>query len=125
MPGTRVLTLPDCRPLLATPDDLTLVFQPIVDLAGGTVAGYEALSRFPGTAGPDVWFAAAAEAGLGAELEALAIHKALAARPDLPDNTFLTVNVSPHLLGADPVQDALATRPDLRRVVLELTEHTP
>src|SRR4051794_3641212 len=125
MPGTRVLTLPDCRPLLATPDDLTLAFQPIVDLAEGTVAGYEALARFPGTAGPDVWFAAAAEAGLGAELEALAVHKALARVPDLPANTFLTVNVSPHLLGAAPVQQAFASRPRLDRVVVELTEHTP
>jgi EAL domain-containing protein (putative c-di-GMP-specific phosphodiesterase class I) len=121
---TRPRALPDCRPLLADPDDLTLVFQPIVDLAAVTIAGYEALARFPGTAGPDVWFAAAAEAGIAAELEALAIHKALDV-PDLPPNTFLTVNVSPHLLGSAPVQDALATRPDLHRVVVELTEHTP
>src|SRR4051812_31473147 len=125
MPGHRLLVLPDCRPLLASPDDLTLAFQPIVDLATATVAGYEALSRFPGTAGPDIWLAAATDAGLGAELEALAIHKALAAVPDLPENTFLTVNVSPHLLGSKPVQDALATRPDLHRVVVKLTEHTP
>ena len=122
---TRPRALPDCRPLLADPDDLTLVFQPIVDLAAATVAGYEALARFPGTAGPDVWFAAAAEAGLAAELESLAIHKALDAVEDLPPNTFLTVNVSPHILGSAPVQDALATRPDLHRVVVELTEHTP
>jgi hypothetical protein len=40
-------------------------------------------------------------------------------------NTFLTVNVSPHLLGSGPVRDALGTRPDLHRVVIELTEHTP
>ena len=109
--GVRTDLLPDCRPLLADPDDLTLVFQPIVDLAGATIAGYEALARFPGSAGPDVWFAAAAEAGIAAELEALAIHKALAAVPDLPPDTFLTVNVSPHLLGSAPVQAALATRP--------------
>jgi EAL domain-containing protein (putative c-di-GMP-specific phosphodiesterase class I) len=125
MLGTRTGELPDCRPLLAEPDDLTLVFQPIVDLAAATVAGYEALARFPGTAGPDVWFAAAAEAGVAAELEALAIHKALAAVPALPPDTFLTVNVSPHILGSAPVQDALATRPGLQRVVVELTEHTP
>jgi EAL domain-containing protein (putative c-di-GMP-specific phosphodiesterase class I) len=125
MSAPRLLALPDCRPLLASADDLTLAFQPIVDLAGARIAGYEALSRFPGTAGPDVWSAAAAQAGVAAELEALAIHKALAAVPDLPDNTFLTVNVSPHLLGAEPVQDALATRRDLRRVVVRLTEHTP
>ena len=121
-------TLPsrwDCRPLLAGEDDLTIVFQPIVDLASATIAGYEALSRFPGTAAPDVWFAAAAEAGLGAELEALALRRALASLPDLPPNTFLTVNVSPHLLGTAPVAAALAEPPTLRRVVVALTEHKP
>ena len=41
------------RQLLADADDLTLVFQPIVDLAHGRIAGYHALSRFPGTAPPD------------------------------------------------------------------------
>jgi EAL domain-containing protein (putative c-di-GMP-specific phosphodiesterase class I) len=125
MPGTRVRALPDCRPLLADPDDLTLAFQPIVDLAGATVAGYEALARFPGTAGPDVWFAAAADAGLSAELAALALGKALAAVDGLPGSTFLTVGVSPHLLGTGPVRDALATRRDLRRVVVALTGPTP
>src|SRR3954453_906496 len=125
MLGTRTGQLPDCRPLLADPDDLTLVFQPIVDLPAATVAGYEALARFPGSAGPDVWFAAAAEAGIAAELEALAIHKALAVVDALPPDTFLTVNVSPHILGSAPVQDALPPRPDLHRVVVELTEHTP
>ncbi len=111
MIGTRTARLPDCRPLLADPDDLTLAFQPIVDLAGATVAGYEALARFPGSAGPDVWFAAAADAGIAAELESLAIHKALAVVDLLPPDTFLTVNVSPHILGSAPVQEALATRP--------------
>ncbi|RFU21359.1 EAL domain-containing protein [Geodermatophilus marinus] len=125
MAAPSAATLPDCRPLLADPDDLTLVFQPVVDLAGARVAGYEALSRFPGTAGPDVWFAAAADLGLAAELEALAIAKALAAVPRLPEDTFLTVNVSPHLLGSGPVQDALDRRRDLSCVVIELTEHAP
>lgn len=125
MPGTRTAHLPDCRPLLADAGDLSLVFQPIVDLAAATVVGYEALARFPGSAGPDVWFAAATEIGLAAELEALAVHKALAAVDGLPPGTFLTVNVSPHLLGADVLQEALSARPDLHRVVVELTGHTP
>ena len=124
MLGMRAV-LPDCRPLLADPDDLTLVFQPIVDLANATVAGYAALARFPGTSGPDAWFAAAAEIGLAAELEALAVHKALAAVPALPDDTFLTVAVRPHLLGTGPVREALDSRPDLRRVVVQLTGHAP
>jgi EAL domain-containing protein (putative c-di-GMP-specific phosphodiesterase class I)/predicted small metal-binding protein len=122
MLGTR--TLPDCRPLLAGADDLTLVFQPIVDLTRATVAGYQALARFPGTAGPDVWFAAAADAGLGAELQALVIHKALDTLPDLPVDTFLTVRVSPHLVATAVVRDAFATPADLSSVVLEVTERT-
>jgi EAL domain-containing protein (putative c-di-GMP-specific phosphodiesterase class I) len=119
----RTALLPDCRPLLADPDDLTLVFQPIVDLAAATAAGYQALARFPGTAGPDVWFAAAEDAGIRAELEALALQKALAVVDALPPHTFLAVSVSPHLLGSAPIQHALATRPDLQHVVVELTEH--
>jgi EAL domain-containing protein (putative c-di-GMP-specific phosphodiesterase class I) len=125
MLDTRAAAVPDCRPLLADPEDLTVVFQPIVDLATAGIAGYEALSRFPGTATPDVWFAAAAEAGLGAELEALAISRALSRLPDLPPNTFMTVNVSPHLLNTPPVAAVLAAMPTLRRVVIELTEHSP
>ena len=47
-------------------DLLTIAFQPIVDLEHRRVAGYEALSRFPGEpARPDQWFADAAAVGLG------------------------------------------------------------
>ncbi|PRY44354.1 EAL domain-containing protein (putative c-di-GMP-specific phosphodiesterase class I) [Geodermatophilus tzadiensis] len=123
MPGTLTSRLPDCRPLLADPADLGVVFQPIVDLARARVAGYEALSRFPGTAGPEVWFAAAADAGVAGELQALALHRALTAVAHLPRDTFLVVNVAPHLLDSRPVQAVLAGRPDLRGVVLGLTGH--
>jgi EAL domain-containing protein (putative c-di-GMP-specific phosphodiesterase class I) len=125
MPGTLALDLPDCRPLLADPDDLAVVLQPVVDLATAQVAGWEALARFPGTATPEVWAAAAAEAGVAAELEALAVAKALDGRPGLPEGTSLTVDVSAHLLGSAPVQRALRRRPDLSRVVVRLTERTP
>jgi EAL domain-containing protein (putative c-di-GMP-specific phosphodiesterase class I) len=120
MVTTRTGSLPDCRPLLADPDDLTLVFQPLVDLAGATVAGYEALARFPGTAGPDVWFAAAAEAGLGAEFEALLVHKALARLPWRPPGTFLLVPVRAALLDSRPVQDAFTIRARLDGLVVEV-----
>lgn len=122
MVATRAGSLPDCRPLLADADDLTLVFRPVVDLAGATVAGFEALARFPGTAGPDVWFAAAAEAGLGAELEALLVHKSLARLPHVPGGAFLLLPVRAHLLGSAAVQEAFAARPSLARLVVEVTE---
>jgi EAL domain-containing protein (putative c-di-GMP-specific phosphodiesterase class I) len=113
---------------------LQIYFQPIVDLQRGRTAGYEALARFPsmipsavkgvsqpGGPTPDQWFAAADATGRGAQLEALALGRALAARPAMPENTFLSVNVSPHLLATPQVQQALSG--DLRGVVVELTEH--
>ena len=118
-------TCPTATAILAQLGEVTAHFQPIVDLTTGRPVAYEALARFPGTSGPDVWFAAAAEAGVAAELEALAVHKALDAVPALPANTFLTVNVSPHLLGSAPLQVGAAGEGLLQRVVVELTEHTP
>lgn len=100
--------------------------QPIVALSTGFVAGYELLSRFEGPwrASPDVWFAAAQHWGDNPALQARVLHKAIAARADLPPNTFLTVNIDPHLLADDQVADALLRGGDLSRLVLELTEHT-
>jgi EAL domain-containing protein (putative c-di-GMP-specific phosphodiesterase class I) len=113
--------------VLADPGGLRMVFQPIADLQRATVAGYEALARFDGpvSATPDVWFAAAAVLGRQAELEALAVRTSLAALPSLPPATFLTVNVSPHLLDSPELQAAFAAAPTLARVIVELTEHVP
>ncbi|ROP45836.1 EAL domain-containing protein [Pseudokineococcus lusitanus] len=112
--------------VLADPSRLTLVAQPIVDVAGAVVAGYELLSRFAGPRHltPDLWFAAADRLGVGAELEAVVVARALEMRADLPDNCFLTVNVSPHLLVEPALRDLLLAAGDLSPLVLELTEHT-
>jgi EAL domain-containing protein (putative c-di-GMP-specific phosphodiesterase class I) len=111
--------------VLADPTQPRLVFQPIVDLRRGVIAGYEALSRFDGPAGigPDRWFAMADELGLGAQLEARVAAAALAARRELPANCFLSFNVSPHLLTEPELADVLLAADDLSGVVLELTEH--
>ncbi|MFQ1001973.1 EAL domain-containing protein [Modestobacter sp. SSW1-42] len=115
--------------LLERPDTLTLVFQPIIDVARGQVAGYEALARFTAADGspsphtPDVWFAAADRAGIGARVEALVLQRCLSLRPGLPPNCFLTVNVSPHLLTEPELADLLLGAGNLAPLVLELTEH--
>lgn len=111
--------------VLAASDRLTLVAQPIIDLAGGVVAGYELLSRFvgPPSAPPDVWFAEADRHGFAAKLTTRVIERALLARPHLPAGTFLTVNVEPHVLCAAPVRATLRDWGRLDRVVIELTEH--
>lgn len=113
------------RAVLDDPAQPRLEFQPVVDLRLGVVAGYEALSRFTGppSAAPDLWFAAADRDGVGARLEARVVTAALRARDRLPEDCFLTVNVSPHLLTQPELADTLAAAPDLSRLVLELTEH--
>jgi EAL domain-containing protein (putative c-di-GMP-specific phosphodiesterase class I) len=113
--------------VLSDPARPCLVFQPIVDLRRGVVAGYEALSRFDGPpgCGPDDWFAMADQLGVGAQLEAQVVAAVLAVRPSLPPNCFLSVNVSPHLLTEPVLADLLLAEDDLSRLVIELTEHTP
>src|SRR4051794_15167810 len=102
------------------PRALRIVFQPVVELATGRPAGYEALTRFEGSRGPDEWFAQAHRVGLGEELEALALRSALAVG-GRPEGTFLALNVSPRALLSAPVRAALPD--DLTGIVVELTEH--
>lgn len=102
---------------------LRSVFQPIADVARGTVAGYEALIRFDsGPASPELWFAAARNHGVEAELDAAALQSAMRSRADLPMNTFLTVNVSPASLCSRPIRDIWAGESSLTGLVVEITE---
>ena len=115
--------------VLADPSLLRLLFQPIVDLRRGVVAGYETLARFcepdgqPSRVGPDRWFAAAGAQGTGARLESIVVRRCLELLRTVPPNCFLTVNVSPHLLTDPELADTLLAVPDLAPLVLELTEH--
>jgi diguanylate cyclase (GGDEF)-like protein len=108
--------------VLADPERLTIVFQPWVDLATGRIACYEALARFadPARRPPNVWFAQARRCGLGPELEALAVARALECAP-APDGAFLSVNLSPSALASPAVHAVLPH--DLGRLVVEITEH--
>jgi len=110
--------------VLTDPRQPRLLFQPIVDLTKGSVAGYEALARFDGPvdATPDKWFAAAARAGLGPALESRVVRSALAARESLPPNCFLTVNVTPRALTSAPVMDEFLRGGELAGLFVELTE---
>jgi diguanylate cyclase (GGDEF)-like protein len=111
----------DFAALIAEPDAVRPVFQPVVSLASGEPVGYEALARFDGNPGlpPSWWFSQAHRFALGAALEAEAVRAALAAGPR-PDGHFLAVNLSPSALAAPEVRDVLP--PDLSGVVIEITE---
>jgi EAL domain-containing protein (putative c-di-GMP-specific phosphodiesterase class I)/CheY-like chemotaxis protein len=109
--------------ILAGPD-LAMAFQPIVDVRTGAVIGLEALARFatePMRA-PDVWFAEAADVGLGTELEVAAIRAGLGELDRLPSGTYLSVNASPQTVLSAALGDVLSKAPG-ERVVVEITEH--
>lgn len=123
--ATRALERQRIEAILARPRLLEPHYQPIVSLSGTRVAGYEALARFRAEPArpPDGWFAAAERAGLGAELQALALRRArsVARAAGLPAGAFLSINVSPRHL-ADPGVAGILGAGSLDRLVIELTE---
>jgi PAS domain S-box-containing protein len=106
---------------------LRTVWQPIFSLDNGHITGVEALTRFSHSRveqPTDRWFYEAHKAGLGQQLEILAIETALASARSLPSSLYLSMNVSPSTVaegGIASVIEQSAVPPD--RIVLELTEH--
>src|SRR5436305_6291777 len=108
--------------VLADPEGIVPVFQPIVSLSSGQISGYEALTRFPKppVRRPDEWFALAHRVGLGAALEARALREVLSA-PGRPPGVYLSFNVSPSALSSDEVMAVLPR--SMTGLVVEITEH--
>ncbi len=110
---------------IADPSLIELVAQPIADVKRGEIVGYEVLSRF-GTelrVTPDRVFAEATRRGLGAQLDAVVIRKALELAVSRPAHCFVSVNVEPENLLSSQVRGVLAEPRSLDGIVLELTEH--
>ena len=103
---------------------LRSVFQPVVSLAGSNTVGFEALTRFEVGMPPDRRFREAESVGLGAALELACLTEALRAADRLPEDHWLSLNVSPSLvLAGDGLERIIS---GVRRpLVLELTEHSP
>lgn len=100
----------------------TIVYQPIVDMVSSRAVGVEALARFPDGRPPDVWFQEAWRTGCGVELELGAVRAALTGYRALPEELYLSVNLSPATLWGDNAVDLLLDGP-VDRLVVELTEH--
>ena len=98
------------------------VFQPILDLVTGEQVGYEALTRFTDGTAPDVAFADARSVGLETDLEVATLGAAIKAARALPRGAWLSLNVSPTLLGGSRRLARVLAAAD-RPVVLEVTEH--
>ncbi|MBJ7608664.1 MAG: EAL domain-containing protein [Candidatus Dormibacteraeota bacterium] len=102
------------------------LLQPVVHLATGRIAGYEALSDIStrDVQSADSWFRDAAVLGLGEEFELVLLSLALEELTTLPEHAYLSVNVSPHTV-LSPHLPGLLDDVSGERLVLELTEHTP
>lgn len=102
---------------------LLTAFQPIFELSTGSVAGVEAFTRFATDGSTDYWFAEAAEARLGSELEFAALESSLAAAQLLPTHLSVALKLSPATC-LDPLLPGLLEESILApdRMVLELTE---
>lgn len=112
-------------------DQLSTVFQPVVDLRDGSVLGYEALSRGPAGSVyqmPLRLFEMAERADLVFELDRKCRRRALTSAKQLPRSDKLFVNVYPSAMYDPEFQGAALARlvesqglsPE--RVVLEITE---
>lgn len=101
-------------------DRLTVLFQPIAELATGRVVGLEALARFAVAPkrGPREWFAEAKAVGLLTALELAATRRALGEFRYAPPDTYLALNVSSQTAADGALLDLLDGQAP--RVVLEL-----
>lgn len=108
---------------------LTSLFQPIVDLGGGEILGYEGLIRGPSNSplhAPTVLFEVARRYGRVSELESLCQRKHINNFIRLGLRGKLFLNMSPEIMvdrgGKNEAAARLAAIVDDARVVVELTE---
>jgi PAS domain S-box-containing protein len=112
-------------------DEFFPVFQPLVELRTGQLAGFEVLARWQrqgaGLVMPDEFIPAVEQAGLINELSRVLLEKAFAALPDADPAVMLAFNLSPTQLldsGLPARLESLASFAGfpLDRLTLEITE---
>ncbi len=112
---------------------LAVAFQPIWNLATGTLLAYEALTRPAaeyGLAGPQELFDIAEQMGRAHELDAVCVEKILARAAELPPDALLFMNLTPQslvhdlLTGAILLEAVISAGLKPSRVVLEITERS-
>jgi diguanylate cyclase (GGDEF)-like protein/PAS domain S-box-containing protein len=129
-----VVTIEKVRAVRALIDggEVDVAFQPIWDLPGTRVLGYEALARPRSSevTGPGEAFEIADSIGRGHELDAVCRRAALRAAARLPKGALLFLNVSPQTLEQDGLagdslmQAVRGAGYEPEQVVLEITERT-
>lgn len=105
---------------------VTMAWQPIADLADGQVVGAEGLARFSAEPAvpPDVWIAEAWRLDMGFELEIALLKLAVEHLERMPEEVFVSLNLSPDALLHSDFPSATEDLP-WKRIVLEITEQVP
>lgn len=100
------------------------VYQPIFELESGLAVGYESLTRFDSDLplSTEEWFIEAADLNMAYALECAAGKRAMQGMQKIRPSQYLTLNISPETLLHCPDLEAMMG-PDLKRLVLEITEH--
>jgi EAL domain-containing protein (putative c-di-GMP-specific phosphodiesterase class I) len=105
-------------------DEFRLVYQPIVHLDTGVLAGVEALCRFHDGRSPEHWFEECERRGTAAALDLAIIERVLSETSLLPDQGYLAINLSPSTLRDPRLPKLLRSRGvPTDRIVVEVTEH--
>jgi len=104
-------------------EGLSILYQPIFEVASNKILGFESLARFSALPEqtPDAWFNGAAQVGLRLDLEMMAIEHALRGLHELPEHVYVAVNASPETVLRGALESKLRHFP-LNRIVLEVTE---
>jgi len=112
-------------------EEMSVVFQPQVDIASGETTGFEALARWNspslGNVRPDVFIAAAERTGLIEEMTPILLGKALKIARDWPGDIKLSFNLSIRDIMSSTAIDKLcriieASDIDPARLEFEVTE---
>jgi EAL domain-containing protein (putative c-di-GMP-specific phosphodiesterase class I) len=98
-----------------------LAFEPIADLARGTICGYEAVERFPVAPDPETWREAALRRGLDPDFDAFVVASVLHARESLPRGCFLAFKILPATLLREAVRHVLLRADTLDGLAIELS----
>jgi EAL domain-containing protein (putative c-di-GMP-specific phosphodiesterase class I) len=110
---------------------MSIAFQPIWNLDGGSLLGVEALARPAagyGFSGAAEMFDIAEQLGRVRELDMLCVEKTLARAKELPDGALLFMNIAPRTLDLEADGDGWLVEAiarsglDVRRIVIEVTE---
>ena len=112
-------------------EEMSVVFQPQVDIHSGRTTGFEALARWNsptlGRVRPDVFIAAAERTGLIEEMTPILLNKALKFARGWPDNLKLSFNLSIRDIMSPSAIDKLCaiietSGVDPKRLEFEVTE---